>query len=331
MISAANPNMAVYFNDNDYLESFLNYLSEKNTGFLCSGFTKSESLADFAEKNPISLLLTDDSCYKNDARFINSEITVVLTERPDKTGSDSLYEINILQPVDEILGEILRIAAEADLSVDQERFSATGNLYTFISPVGRSLKTTFAFALAQLLSDKDNTIYLNLEPDSGFSVLFNQDYGTDLSDLIFYLRDSQEAKLSLLLQSAIHSRQGVSFIPPVMNPGDIFQINSDEIIKLLDLLHENGYRNIVVDMGTLLPGFEKILSSSNSIFMPIRSDGMSTAKTAQFLSYLRTLEDTTLEEKIVRLEPPFFKNLPLITDNLRHTEAGKYLEGMIHG
>ena len=330
MIPAANPNMAIYLADNDYLESFLSYISEKNTGFICSGFTKSGNLRNFAEKNEIAILLTDEASFKQSARYINSEITVVLTEKPEAETAENIYEINILQPVDDILREILKAAAAAEISVYQNQLLMTGNVYTFFSPVGRSLKTTLAITASQLLSDNENTIYLNLEPDSGFTVLCDQDYGTDLSDLMFYIRDSPENKASLMLQSAVRSRQGVSYIPPVMNPGDLFQITSEEIVSLFDLLHGNGYKNVVVDMGILLPGFEKILCSSTTIFMPIRKDNMSTAKTAQFLSYLRTLEDISLEERIIRMEPPFFKDLPMLTDDLRRTPIGKYVEGIIH-
>ncbi len=330
MITAVNPNMALFFSDNDYLESFLSYISEKNTGFICSGFTKSESLREFSEQNNIAILLTDDISYKKTARYINSETTVVLTEKPETENTDNVFEVNILQPVDEILREILKAAAAAELYVSQNQVLSSGNLYAFISPIGRSLKTTLAVAVSQLLSDRENTIYLNLEPVSGFSMLYGQDHGTDLSDLMFYIKDSPDSKVSLMLQSAISPRQGVDHITPVTNPGDLFQITCDEMIRLFQLLHGNGYKNIVVDMGSLLPGFEKLLSYSNRIFMPIRQDGMSAAKSAQFISYLRTLEDVGLEEKIVRLEPPFFKNLPLITENLRHTEVGTYMAGIMH-
>lgn len=330
MISTENTNMAIYFADNDYLESFMNYITERNTGFICSGFTKSESLKTFSEKNSIAVLLTDDICYKKNARNINSEITVILTEKPGSEISSNIYEINILQPVDEIVREILMAVAKTDISVARDPFHATGRVFSFFSPIGRSLKTTLAIATSQILSDKEKTIYLNLEPNSGFTVLFSQDFGTDLSDLMFYLRDDAGNKASLILQSSICCCQGVSFIPPVLNPGDLFQISCEEILKLFDLLHENGFYNIVVDIGTPLPDFEKILAVSGKIYMPIRRDCMSSAKVAQLFSYLRTLEDTPIEEKIIRLEPPYFKEIPAITNNLRGTEAGNYMAGILY-
>jgi cellulose biosynthesis protein BcsQ len=299
--------------------------------FNCSGFTKCEKLTQFVEKNKVSILLTDDICFKKNARNINSEITVILTEKPEFETTPNVYEINILQPVDEIVRELLKTVAKTDIPVAQNPLLPNGKIYSFFSPVGRSLKTTLAIAASQILSDKEKTIYINLEPDSGFSVLFGQNFDTDLSDLIFYLRDDEGKKSSLMIQSSICNSQGVSFIPPVVNPEDLFQISCDEIINLFILLQKTGFRNIIVDMGTLIPGFEKILSTSEMIYMPVRKDSISSAKIIQLFAYLRTLEDAQIEDKIQRLEPPFFQEVPSIAYNLRGTEISKYMAGILYG
>lgn len=330
MIPAANPNMAIFFSDNEYLENFINYISDRGTGFICSGFSNSQSLKDFAEKNDIAILLTDEACFMKDARYINSEITVVLTESPENKISENVFEVNILQPVDEIIREILQAAAKTDISVEQSRLLSDAKIYSFFSPVGRSLKTSLAIATAQLMAEKEKTIYVNLEPYSGFSVLSDQYHGTDLSDLMFYLRDSSESKASLILQSTLYCSEGVSYIPPVVNPNDLFQIKSGEIKKLFGLLQGGGYKNIIVDMGPLLPDFETILADSRIVFMPIRKDAVSSAKAAQFFSYIRTLENMELEEKIMTIEPPFFKDLPLPAGSFRGTVLSKYMAGILN-
>lgn len=325
MVPAKSTNMAIYFRDMDYLESFMNYMAERNTGFACFGFTKSENLKAYAKENSIAVLLTDSACYAKDARHINSEMTVVLTESPDTETPPGVYTVNILQPVDEIVREILKAAAKMDIALTRDLLSSTISIYSFVSPVGRCLKTTLAMAASQLLSDKDRTMYINLEPDSGFSVIFGRDYDTDLSDLIFYLRDGDGNRASLMLQSAVCDCQGINYIPPVMNPGDLFQISCDEIIQLFDVLKGNGYKNIVIDLGVLLPGFEKLLNMSEHIFMPVRKDNISLAKTAQLFSYFRTLEEIQIEDRIQQLEPPYFKELPGIAGNIRGSDAGRYM------
>lgn len=321
--------MAILFADSDYLEGFMNYIIEKDTGFSCFGFTADEHLRSYAKENEIAVLLTDETGFAKGAKHINSEITIVLTERPGAETSEDVYTINILQPIDEIVREIMKAAAKMDIAVSCDTVRAEGKLYTFFSPVGRSLKTTLSMAAAQILSDRDKTLYLNLEPDSGFSVLFRQEYDTDLSDLLFYLRDGAGEKALLMLKGAICDIHGASFIPPVTDPGDLCQITKDEIESLMKAIHTAGYKNIVLDLGAFIPGLIQILLMSSRIFMPVRGDGISSAKTAQFFSYLRTLKDAPVEEKIERLELPFFREVPVITSNMRGTKLGTYMENLL--
>ncbi len=331
MFPAGKTNMAIYFADSEYLESFMNYISGCNTGFVCIGFTKGDSLVSYAGENDIAVLLTDVDCFENGAKHVNSEMTVVLTERPDVETAPDVYTVNILQPVDEIVREILKAAAKMDISVVQGMHSLSGSIYCFFSPVGRSLKTTLAVAAAQQLSDREKTMYLNLEANSGFSVLCDREYDTDLSDLMFYLRDGVRDRVSLMLQSATCNLQGAGDMPPVVNPSDLYQMSGEEIIQFLDVLQGAGYRNIVLDMGGLLPGFEKILMTSTRIYMPVRHDAMSSAKVAQLFSYFMSSGDTEVSERIIRVEPPYFRNIPRITTDLRGTEVGMYAAKLIGG
>ncbi len=329
MEPAKKTNMAILFADSDYLESFMNYIIEKDTGFSCFGFTADDTLRSYAKENEIAVLLTDEICFGRGARHINSEMTIVLTERPGAERAEDVYTINILQPVDEIVREIMKAAAKMDITVSCDMTRAEGRLYTFFSPVGRCLKTTLAMAAAQILSDREKTIYLNLEPVSGFSLLLRQEYDTDLSDLLFYLRDGAGERALLMLRGSICENHGAAFIPPVTDPGDILQISGDEMKNLMNAVHAAGYENIVLDLGTFMPGFTEILMMSSRIFMPVREDSTSSAKTAQFFSYLRTLKDMPVEERIERLELPFFREVPILRSDMRGTRLGAYVESIL--
>ncbi|MCR5775610.1 MAG: hypothetical protein K6G42_11055 [Lachnospiraceae bacterium] len=329
MVIASGNCMAVYFSDSEYLENFLGYLAERNTGFICRGFTNPGSLAEYAAKEKIAVLLTDAEGLENGAGHINTDLTVVLTERPDVDTLPDVYAINILQPVDEIIREILKVVAKRDISVSKGFSDSEGYIYTFFSPVGRCLTTTLAMTAAQLLAERSETVYLNLEADSGFSVIYQQEYDADLSDLLFYLKDGIGERAALMLQGTVCRSQGVSYVPPVTNPEDLLRISSDEVRSLFSLLFGSGFKNIILDMGEILPGFLDILSMSDRIYMPVRGDAMSKAKEGQLLSYFRTLEDFGAEERIVKLEPPYFKGIRKITENLRGTDVGRYMAGYL--
>ena len=323
--------MAIYFTDKDYLENFMNYIGERDTGFTCCGFTKSENLKEFSKKNEIAVLLTDLSGLEGEAKHIRSEVTVLLTEETDMETSKDVYTVGILQPLDEIVRQILKAVSKTDIAVSRTITGTTGQIYTFFSPVGRSLKTTLAMALSQLLCDKEETLYLNLEPDSGLPVLFGRDYDADLSDIIFYLKDGVRERSTLMLKSAIHDVHGVSYIPPVIDPSDLYRISGEEMIQLLNALFGIGYKNIVLDLGALIPGFEKLLQLSSRIYMPVKNDVISAAKTAQLLSHFRSSEAVLIEDRIERVEPPFFEELPSISGNMRGSDIAKYAGRLLEG
>lgn len=331
MTPLGKTNMAIYFTDKDYLENFMNYIGERDTGFTCCGFTKSENLKEFSKKNEIAVLLTDLSGFEGEAKHIRSEVTVLLTEETDMETSKDVYTVGILQPLDEIVRQILKAVSKTDIAVSRTITGTTGQIYTFFSPVGRSLKTTLAMALSQLLCDREETLYLNLEPDSGFPVLFGRDYDADLADIIFYLKDGVRERSTLMLKSAIHDVHGVSYIPPVIDPSDLYRISGEEMIQLLNALFGIGYKNIVLDLGALIPGFEKLLQLSSRIYMPVKNDVISAAKTAQLLSHFRSSEAVLIEDRIERVEPPFFEELPSISGNMRGSDIAKYAGRLLEG
>ncbi len=329
MEKAEKSNMAVIFSQNEYLSGFMNYLYESNTGFSCYGFTNGGKLMNFAKENGIAVLLTDKESYEGGAKQIKSEVTVVLTDRTEMEEYKDAYVVDILQPVDEILREVLSIASMTDIRVSAVTSGNEGVVYTVYSPVKRCLKTTFAMTMAQILSEKEDTIYVNLEPDSGFSALFMESYEADLSDLVFYLRDGGRDRFGLRLQSIVRENRGVKYIPPVSDPGDLSQINADEMIELLSAIKEMGYRELVLDMGIYMGGFERILKASDRIYVPVRKDSMSQAKISQINSYLHFVGQAEQSERMQILELPYFKDIPGIAGDLRNTDLGRYVRELL--
>jgi hypothetical protein len=329
MIQKENPNMAVYFSQPDYLESFLSYMSDKETGLSCIGFTRNDALISFSKEHSIPLLLTDDICYGKDLRQLKTELTIVLTETPyEKTESD-VYLIDIYQPVDAILRDILKVISDTDIPVAPPAVRDSACIYCFTSPVSRCLKTTLAVACAQILSDTDPTLYLNLEAVSGFSALIGETDDSDLSDLLFFLRDEPRERYALRLGSMAKIFSGVHYISPVMNPADIPQITVEDLFRLLQASSDAGFRNVVLDTGIWIPGFESVLAYCNKILVPVVKDAVSDAKLSGLLSYLRYSGQTALCDRMQIFSPPFFKTLPSIATDMRGTDIGRYAIGLL--
>ncbi|MCR5746745.1 MAG: hypothetical protein K6G03_03470 [Lachnospiraceae bacterium] len=324
MISEEKSDLAVFFSDTLYLENFLRYVSEKNAGFCCSGFTSFDKLKKYTDSHHVALLLTDEKCLNNETRNIGTDLTIVLTEDPLKRDDTDLCYIDILQPLDVILRNILKRISDLDISLRPALKTDKGSVYCFCSPAGRCLKTTLSVAAAELLSQDSPALYLNLEPVSGFSALFGESYDADISDLLFFLRDEVREKYAIRLGSMVRMMHEIHYIPPAVNPGDIGQITGEDIKRLLEAATDTGYRNIVMDMGIWLPSFEEILEICDKIYVPIRRDLMSGAKLSQILSYLKYIGKNELSERMKPVYLPEFNTVPDITTDLRGTEIGKF-------
>ena len=323
------PDMAVYFSRPDYLENFLNYINDKETGLSCIGFTRDDTLISFAKEHSISLLLTDDACFDTGLRRLKAELTIVLTEDPGIRTDPDVYPVDIYQPVDAILREILKVISDSDIPVSPLTVRDSACIYCFTSPVGRCLKTSLAMAVSQHLSDSAPTIYLNLEPVSGFPVMTGETGESDLSDLLFFLRDEPKERYALRLGSMIRMISGVHYVFPAMNPADITQITAEDIFRLLQASADAGYRNIVLDTGIWLSGFEAVLDRCRRILVPAVKDPVSEAKLTSLLSYLRYTGQTALSERMQIITPPYFRELPSIASDMRGTDIGRYASGLI--
>ena len=65
--------------------------------------------------------------------------------------------------------------------------------------------------------------------------------------------------------------------------------------------------------------------------MPVKNDVISAAKTAQLLSHFRSSEAVLIEDRIERVEPPFFEELPSISGNMRGSDIAKYAGRLLEG
>lgn len=66
-------------------------------------------------------------------------------------------------------------------------------VYGFYTPVGRSLQTTLALTMGQLLAANKRVLYLNFECCAGLTeMLGKQADNTEFASLLYYLQESKE-------------------------------------------------------------------------------------------------------------------------------------------
>lgn len=174
------------------------------------------------------------------------------------------------------------------------------------SPLGRCLKTSFAWTLGQILSEEQTVLYLNMEEYSGFEELMHKSFSCTLSDLLYYARQ-KDPGVVMKLNSMVQSVGQLDFIPPVQSPEDIRGTSWQDWEYLFqELILHGTYEVIVVDMGNGIEEIFQLLDLCKFIYMPVCADPVSKSKLRQFENLLDLKEYSQILDRTVKMNLPFY-------------------------
>lgn len=288
-----------------YACSLTEYLNEhKATPFEVQAFTNVESLQRFAREHEIEILLISTRAMCNEIRDLPVSRTIILSEGETITDLGYPY-VYKYQSSDQILSEVMEYYVQDH---PQSQPIPLGprktRLYSIYSPIGRTRKTSFALALGEILAETRKVLYLNFEEFSGFEELFETNYRTDISDLIYYSRQG-EGGLVFRLNAAIQTFHGLEYIPPAFSPGDIRDVTGEEWRNLLQaLMAFREYDVILLDLSEQVDGLFRLLKESDRVYMPVQDDMISQAKLRQYDRLVQMMEAGDIQEKTIRIRPP---------------------------
>lgn len=322
-----NRKMAIYDSELSYVYLLADYFNEKKNGlFFAEAFSSAESLTKYLEENYIDILLVGDSVFDESLKSDNIKMTIIISEYELIKESSTYPAIYKYQPAKNILKQIISYYAENEnepLSV----ISKSCNIYGIYSPVNRSLKTSFCLALGQILAREMAVLYINLEDYSGFSTIFGKEYSTDLSDIIYYLRQ-ENSNILVKLESMVETVNNLDYIPPAVSPSDIRDVSKDEWQKLITKLSTSSrYEAIIIDFGDGVDGLIELLMNCDRIYMPIREDYISLAKIEQFERLLKLKGYDNSQELIKKIKLPYhnsFGSRECYAEQLLWSEIGDF-------
>ena len=322
--------MAVYDTDEEYVMRLMNYFNETQpVDMELQGFTDLEYLKDYTRDNALDVLLVQDSELCDDIEEMKIGKIMVLSEgeyeTSDSKGHKTIYKY---QSTDNIVREVMCYYAdepEVRIGVLNKTQSRLIGVY---SPIKRSLKTSFALCLGQLLSHTQKVLYIDLEDFHGFNSLFHQNFMADISDLLFYVQQ-QRKNFPYKLASIVQKLGTLDFIPPAISPEDLKTLDSDIWISFLNEVLDCNYEYVILDIGDGIRNIERILNACETIYTPVRQDYISQAKLEQYETWLRIMECEDVMEKTEKLEFPFFSDLDGSPESLENSMLGDYVRKLI--
>lgn len=289
-----------------YACNLTEYLNErKSTPFEVQAFTNVESLEQFAKENEIEILLISTRAMCNEIKELPVNRTIILSEGEKLQDLEDYPFVYKYQSSDSLLSEVMEYyVADHPKTHFLTSVSHKTKIYGVYSPIGRTRKTLFSLALGEILAERKQVLYVNMEEFSGFEELFGTSYRADLSDLIYFARQ-KEGSLVYKLNSVVQTFHELEYIPPAFSPADLRDVTGEEWMTFLnDLVTYCEYDVIILDLSEQVEDLFQILNRCDQIYMPVQEDLISKAKLAHYEKLIHMLDLEAVHEKTKRLRLP---------------------------
>lgn len=319
----------------EYARNFMDYLNrKKNLPFEVQAFTGSESLLAFAKENRIELLLIAPEAMCREIRDLDVGKIIILTEGVQPPELSLYAGVYKYQSSAQVVREVMACYGEekAVLTVQSPVLKKTTEILGIYSPIGRCLKTSFAFTIGQLIAKERPVLYLNLEEYSGFEELFGRSFSGTLSDLLYFVRQGEQ-NLTVRINSMVQTVGQLDFIPPVQSPLDIRGTPWQDWVSLIqEIVMHSSYEVLILDIGNGIDEVFQLLELCKRIYMPVRSDRISCCKLTQFENLLRVLDHHQVLTKMVRMKLPLHNDISgtgNYVEQLLWSQLGDYIREML--
>ncbi len=273
-------------------------------------YSDESSLMREEKGEKISLLVVSERSYSEKIKSLNCEKTVILNES-GFCPEDTKECIDKYQAAESVLQILLQVYIE--IAGEESVLVGSGGKTKFIgiySPVKRSLQTTFAITMCELLSGKGKTLYLNFEHYTGVAEIIAREGEMDLADLVYFL-NSDIDKFKLHFQTVIKQVSGTVFVPPMRYGQNLISISGKEWMNLLKKISESDmFDYVVMDLTDSLQGLPDILRACFRVFTVQREDSFAQLKMMQYETMLTDYDYGDVIEKTVRFVFPKFHYLP---------------------
>lgn len=316
-----------------YAYNFMDYVNQKKkTTFEVKAFTSPETLATFARDHEIEILLISSRAMCEMVRALSIGQIFILSEGEIVKDLASYPMIYKYQSSHNVVKEVMDYYAKSASSSAGQVLKKEVKMIGIYSPVRRTLKTSFALTLGQILAKDKRVLYINLEEFSGFEGLLGKEFQADLSDLLYFLRQ-KETNLLPRLSAVVQHIENLDYIPPASVYKDIRTVTCEEWkLFFLEIMRCSLYEVLIIDFGDSVDELCDLLHECEVVYMPIRDDPVSAAKIRQFEKTAVAWIGEELLSKIKKQKLPFHNNFgskDFYVNQLVWSELGDYVRELI--
>ena len=320
--------LALCDGEEEYAQLMSEFLRKhKNIPWEIHTYTNVDDLQK-SEKS-VDMLVVSESVYDAKLLELAAGRTVVLNESGIRKWENVIY-VDKYQEAEEVLRYLLEIYVEiADVLLPGlfRKYETVfiGN-YT---PVHRSMQTSFALTMSQLLAREHPTLYLNFEHCAGISELLPDMQTMDLADLLYFL-NAEKDKFRLRLQSMLKRCGSLDYIPPMKSGQNLLSVSPGEWMELLHKLEELGeYEYVVLDLSESMQGLFEILRFCDEVYTLTREERLAKAKITQYEQVLALYQYDDILQKTKRLTVPHIRKVPSDLEQLTKGDLAKLVNDLL--
>lgn len=322
--------MALCDTEEEYAQHMTEFLkSQSQLPWMIYTYTDVRQLMSFLKQQTPGLLVVAENAYTEEVQELTGITTVLLNESGVVKWKD-IHNVNKYQRADQVLREILQVLMELeDAGLPELTAGISTKIIGMYSPVRRCLQTSFALTLGQMLAEKHKTLYLNFEHYAGITELLPDIQTRDLADLIFFLT-SDRNKFRLRMQTMIHKKGRLDYIPPMRAGQNLITIAAAEWMNLIqELLRLGDYEFMILDLTENMQGLFDILRMCYMIFTLTREDMLARSKITQYEQLLALCNYSDVLDKTHKYVLPVFKRLPEQLEQFTRGELADYVRGVM--
>lgn len=292
-------------------------------------YTSLQELMKEEQRTQPAMLVVAESVFCEEMKTLQPGQIVILNESGVMKWAD-LRNINKYQQAENVLKELLEEYMNvADKPLPRLKGAGKIKIIGIYSPVRRCLQTSFSLTLSQLLAEERRTLYLNFEHYAGITGLLPDMQVRDMADLLYFLCAEGDT-FRLRMQTLIHKKGRLDYIPPMKAGQNLLSVTSDEWLKLLQKIEELGeYEYVVLDLSDSIQGLFEILRRCRKIFTLTKDDRIAQSKLLQYEQLLALCQYEDVLEKTNRLSLPQLGRLPEELEQYTRGELGDYVRGIV--
>ena len=281
------------------------------------------------QEKSAAMVVVSESAYCEALQSVCPGRLVVLSES-GVVRWENIFYVDKYQRAEDVLTQLLAIYVEfADTPLPRLGKKCSAVLIGNYTPIHRSMQTSFALTMSQLLAREHSVLYLNFEHYAGISELLLDMQTLDLADLLYFLGAEKE-KFRLRMRTMLKRIGNLDYIPPMKSGQNLLTVPAAEWLGLLRKIDELGeYEYVILDLSESMQGLFDILRQCRQIYTLTQENRVARSKLLQYEQILALYEYDDVLEKTKCLKLPHIRKVPEELEQLTKGELAGLVRDLL--